>query len=608
MSLEGALALLNGSAVTAQDLADIAVAYPALRPQVASHPLAYPELLTWLSMLREPAVDAALAARADRGAAPQLQAQAQTNHPLPDRRRSRRRSIVVGLSAAIVLGIAITGMIVVPQILNRNEAPPAGGTTDVDAQSADSGSSGGETVPRLLDIAAPAERSWVYDASVDPYDDPDVMGDEGYWGIDVVSDDKALVYAYATEASFAADYRSWQISLLDLTNGQTTWTRALGDLVNEGFFADVSGDRLEIVLHTELDNSVAVLTLSSGDDSTSLRVGSQVVAIDLSSGRTVSTTLLDGVVGDEYRSALVGDAFLTTLFSGESFDVPQSVTTRAFALPVADVDGHALWEADVDATTRDVGWTRLSSTRATLLQRSEDGEFASTVHDVASGATVPFAEAAMYGSMGGWYFASDDADVGNLMYGFKDGGEISRLDDDGRLLWTASSTDLKGVDDALFAAPGCVRDDSNDRMCDGWRRVDPATGEDVWADPLEPGLRPLGTIHDRLLVGRSQWSGTPHNTWDYTEFLWVDLETGVVLRDVPAPRADAYYYSVSFAEAMLYILYEGHVDAYEVGQSTPLWSLPVDSGESGSEYVWYQGAHLVISAQGMLTGIGTAQP
>lgn len=44
-------------------LATIVQYRPDLRPHVASNPSAYPELLSWLSMLGDPAVDAALAAR-----------------------------------------------------------------------------------------------------------------------------------------------------------------------------------------------------------------------------------------------------------------------------------------------------------------------------------------------------------------------------------------------------------------------------------------------------------------------------------------------------------------------------------------------------------------
>lgn len=48
----------------AQTLADIAALRPDLRPAIASNPSTYPELLEWLKSLGEPAVDAALAARA----------------------------------------------------------------------------------------------------------------------------------------------------------------------------------------------------------------------------------------------------------------------------------------------------------------------------------------------------------------------------------------------------------------------------------------------------------------------------------------------------------------------------------------------------------------
>ncbi|NTW38980.1 MAG: hypothetical protein HGA44_03700 [Cellulomonadaceae bacterium] len=51
-------------ATPGQTLADIAALRPDLRPVVAANPAAYPGLLEWLGSLGEPAVDAALAARA----------------------------------------------------------------------------------------------------------------------------------------------------------------------------------------------------------------------------------------------------------------------------------------------------------------------------------------------------------------------------------------------------------------------------------------------------------------------------------------------------------------------------------------------------------------
>lgn len=48
-------------------LAEIAAQRPDLRPAVASNPATYPDLVTWLSVLGDPAVDSALAARAAAG-------------------------------------------------------------------------------------------------------------------------------------------------------------------------------------------------------------------------------------------------------------------------------------------------------------------------------------------------------------------------------------------------------------------------------------------------------------------------------------------------------------------------------------------------------------
>jgi protein-disulfide isomerase len=49
-------------------LAQVAAEHPDLRPHVSVHPGAYPELLSWLAAWGDPAVDAALAARAQREA------------------------------------------------------------------------------------------------------------------------------------------------------------------------------------------------------------------------------------------------------------------------------------------------------------------------------------------------------------------------------------------------------------------------------------------------------------------------------------------------------------------------------------------------------------
>ncbi len=63
MSIDAAYNQLGQPDVTAQELADIAAAHAELRPHIAAHPLAYPELLSWLADLADPAVDAALVAR-----------------------------------------------------------------------------------------------------------------------------------------------------------------------------------------------------------------------------------------------------------------------------------------------------------------------------------------------------------------------------------------------------------------------------------------------------------------------------------------------------------------------------------------------------------------
>ncbi|QWW19727.1 hypothetical protein I6B53_00885 [Schaalia sp. 19OD2882] len=66
----GLAAAASNPATDAATLREIAYHYPHLRPVVAAHENAYPGLLQWLASLQDPAVDAALAARASRQANP----------------------------------------------------------------------------------------------------------------------------------------------------------------------------------------------------------------------------------------------------------------------------------------------------------------------------------------------------------------------------------------------------------------------------------------------------------------------------------------------------------------------------------------------------------
>ncbi len=66
-----------------QMLADIAAQRPDLRPAVAANPSAYPALLDWLKSLGEPAVDAALAARAQATQVLPVQPAAPATPPAP---------------------------------------------------------------------------------------------------------------------------------------------------------------------------------------------------------------------------------------------------------------------------------------------------------------------------------------------------------------------------------------------------------------------------------------------------------------------------------------------------------------------------------------------
>ncbi|MBD7999383.1 variant leucine-rich repeat-containing protein [Oerskovia gallyi] len=63
-----ALRAVQDPAAPASVLAQVAAEHPDLRPRVAAHPGAYPDLLSWLAAWGDPAVDAALAARAQEGA------------------------------------------------------------------------------------------------------------------------------------------------------------------------------------------------------------------------------------------------------------------------------------------------------------------------------------------------------------------------------------------------------------------------------------------------------------------------------------------------------------------------------------------------------------
>lgn len=63
MHHDEALRAVQDPAAPPAVLAQVAAEHPDLRPHVAVHPGAYPELLTWLAAWGDPAVDAALAAR-----------------------------------------------------------------------------------------------------------------------------------------------------------------------------------------------------------------------------------------------------------------------------------------------------------------------------------------------------------------------------------------------------------------------------------------------------------------------------------------------------------------------------------------------------------------
>ena len=131
--------------MSAEQLQAIAAEYPESRAAIASHPNAYPDLLTWLGSLGDPAVDAALAARAG-VPSPQVQSQSQgqpyvpvqeapsqpytpqSSEPQPP--RSRPRWLIP--AAASVAALAVAGAaaaIVLPRLSPNDSAATSGGTS-----------------------------------------------------------------------------------------------------------------------------------------------------------------------------------------------------------------------------------------------------------------------------------------------------------------------------------------------------------------------------------------------------------------------------------------------------------------------------------------------
>ena len=88
----GVRSQLADPALPPAELAQIAHEHPELRPRVAAHPAAYPDLLTWLGQLGDPAVDAVLTARGGAHESP------------PARRRGPLLAVVGGVAALALAG------------------------------------------------------------------------------------------------------------------------------------------------------------------------------------------------------------------------------------------------------------------------------------------------------------------------------------------------------------------------------------------------------------------------------------------------------------------------------------------------------------------------
>lgn len=121
MTLEDAAARLSQPDVTPQELADIAARHPELHVRIAAHPLAYPELLTWLAQLHDRDIDAALTHRT---AAPTKSHQP-TQTSTPPRSASPRRKAFVVLATVTVVALIGGAVAVAMTKAGRESHDPA---------------------------------------------------------------------------------------------------------------------------------------------------------------------------------------------------------------------------------------------------------------------------------------------------------------------------------------------------------------------------------------------------------------------------------------------------------------------------------------------------
>lgn len=113
------LDVVRSADASASDLQRIAGTRPDLLPDIAAHPNAYPDLLAWLAENQDPAIQEALARRGWTSGWQQNAAEFSAHHhgaatptghsPFPRNRKNNKRKWMLGIGAALVLVLAVTG-------------------------------------------------------------------------------------------------------------------------------------------------------------------------------------------------------------------------------------------------------------------------------------------------------------------------------------------------------------------------------------------------------------------------------------------------------------------------------------------------------------------
>lgn len=256
------------------ELAAIAGEYPDLRPHVAVHPSAYPDLLTWLGQLGDPAVDSALAWRAQQAvpqqpAPPQPGPAAWAAPGTAPARPKRRTGWLVGGGVAVV-AVGVTAALIVANLL-------------------------GASAPDNALRAYPSQptEGWsidpdqVWDAAGGPWVEDVLWTSFSGWG----DDGLAVVYgdiASGQSASYAAG--------VDLRSGELTWTKELRGVGSCSSFgsglmrcSDSSGSGRETVFDIATGEELArvpdVVTAARGDVlSAYYRQGGSTMTVTLQRG------------------------------------------------------------------------------------------------------------------------------------------------------------------------------------------------------------------------------------------------------------------------------------------------------------------------------------